>query len=86
MYSLIVDCSTFQLIPSTYLVNEDTSEVVSIEHIAVDNLPAFAAAEGVNKIKLSGPTEYCLGLKEKLENKLALEYAVNNIEIEVMTK
>ena len=86
MYSLIVDCSTFQLIPGTYLVNEDTSEVVSIEHIAVDNLPAFAAAEGVNKIKLSGPTEYCLGLKEKLENKLALEYAVNNIEIEVMTK
>jgi hypothetical protein len=86
LYSLIVDCSTFQLVPGTYLINEELGEVVSIEHIAVDNIPSFAAMEGVNKIKLSGPTEYCIGLKEKLENKLALEYATNKIEIEVMEK
>lgn len=84
MYTLIIDCSTFQLIPSTYLVNEDTGEIVSIEHITIDNIPSFAAMEDVDKIKLSGPTEYCIGLKEKLENKLALEYATNKIEIEVI--
>ena len=84
MYTLIVDCSTFQLIPSTYLVNEDTGEVVSIEHITIDNIPSFAAMKDVDKIKLSGPTEYCIGLKEKFENKLALEYAINKIEIEVI--
>ena len=38
----------------------------------------------IKNIKLSGPTEYCMGLKETLESKLALEYANNDIEIEVI--
>lgn len=86
MYSLIVDCSTFQLIPGTYLIDESKNEVVSIEHIAIDNIPSVAIMEDVSRIKLMGATEYCLGLKEKMENKLALEYANHNIEIEVMEK
>lgn len=55
--------------------------------MSAEDIPAFAAVnKDIKNIKLTGPTEYCVGLKEQLETKLALEYAINDIEIEVIEK
>lgn len=84
MYSLIVDCTAFLLHLAVYALNAD-GEVYQKEYMSAEDLPAFAAAnKDIKNIKLSGPSEYCMGLKETLENKLALEYANHNIEIEVI--
>lgn len=84
MYGLIIDCTAFLLHLAVYALDSD-GEVFQKNYMSAEDIPAFAAAnKDIKNIKLSGPTEYCIGLKEELEKKLALEYAVNNIEIEVI--
>ena len=84
MYSLIVDCSSFGTIPSVYVTNP-TGQIVDLKHLTLDNILEFAASDiRIDSIKLSGPTEYCEGLKENIERQLATEYANNNITVEVL--
>lgn len=84
MYTLIVDCSSFGTIPSVY-VTDPTGKIVDLKHLTLDNISAFAASDiRIDSIKLSGPEEYCEGLKENIEKQLATEYANNNITVEVL--
>ena len=84
MYSLIVDCSSFGTIPSVY-ITDPTGQIVDLKHLTLDNILEFAASDiRIDSIKLSGPTEYCEGLKENIERQLATEYANNNITVEVL--
>lgn len=84
MYSLIVDCSSFGTIPSVY-VTDSTGQIVDLKHLTLDNISEFAASDiRIDSIKLSGPEEYCEGLKENIERQLATEYANNNITVEVL--
>ena len=53
--------------------------------LTLDNISKFAASDiHINSIKLSGPEEYCEGIKENIEKQLATEYANNNITVEVL--
>ena len=84
MHTLIIDCTAFLLHLAVYALDAD-GEVFQREYMSSDSIVGYAAAnKGIKNIKLSGPTEYCMGLKEELETKLALEYAINDIEIEVI--
>lgn len=84
MYTLIVDCSSFGTIPSVY-VTDPTGKIVDLKHLTLDNISEFAASDiRIDSIKLSGPEEYCEGLKENIEKQLATEYANNNITVEVL--
>lgn len=86
MYSLIIDCTAFLLHLAVYALDAD-GEVYQKNYMSAEDIPAFAAVnKDIKNIKLTGPTEYCVGLKEQLETKLALEYAINDIEIEVIEK
>ena len=61
------------------------SLIVDLKHLTLDNISEFAASDiRIDSIKLSGPTEYCEGLKENIERQLATEYANNNITVEVL--
>ena len=84
MYSLIIDCSSFGTIPSVY-VTDPIGQIVDLKHLTLDIISEFAASDiRIDSIKLSGPTEYCEGLKENIERQLATEYANNNITVEVL--
>lgn len=84
MYSLIVDCSAFGIIPSVYVIDL-TGQIVDLKHLTLDNISKFVASDiRIDNIKLSGPEEYCEGIKENIEKQLATEYANNNITIEVL--
>ena len=84
MYTLIVDCSSIGIIPSAYVI-DSTGQIVDLKHLTLDNIPKFAASDvRIDSIKLSGPEEYCEGIKENIEKQLAIEYANNNITVEVL--
>ena len=83
MRTLIIDCSGFSLDHTGFVVDENL-QVQERVQLTTSDIAAYASqANGVKKIKLSGPTEYCLGIKEEISKQLALEYAINDIEIEV---
>ena len=84
MYTLIVDCSSIGIIPSAYVI-DSTGQIVDLKHLTLDNISKFAASDiRIDSIKLSGPEEYCEGIKENIEKQLATEYANNNITVEVL--
>lgn len=84
MHSLIIDCTAFLLHLAVYAVDAD-GEVYQRDYMSASDIPGYASVNrDIKTIKLAGPTEYCMGLKEELETKLALEYAINDIEIEVI--
>ena len=84
MCTLIIDCSGFPLEHSGYVMNE-SAEVVQRVQLLASEIAGFAAQTGdIKKIALSGPTDYCLGIKEEISKQLALEYAFEDIEIEVL--
>ena len=84
MYTLIVDCSSLGIIPSAYVV-DPTGQIVDLKPLTLDNISKFAASDiRIDSIKVSGPEEYCEGIKENIEKQLAMEYANNNITVEVL--
>ena len=86
MHTLIIDCMSmnFLLQLAVYALDGD-GEVYKQQLMDANDIIAYTATNrDIKNIKIAGPTEYCLGLKDELENKLALEYAVNDIEIEVI--
>lgn len=84
MRTLIIDCSGFSLEHAGFVIDEN-AEVLEKVQLPTSEIASYASqAQGLQKIRLAGPTEYCLGLKEEISKKLALEYAVKDIEIEVM--
>ena len=86
MHTLIIDCISmnFLLQFAVYALDGD-GEVYQQQLMDAKDIVRYAAANrDIKNIKIAGPVDYCLGLKDELENKLALEYAVNDIEIEVI--
>lgn len=86
MYTLIIDCSNFALEHGIHIVDPD-GKTMGLMHLPSTELAGFIARDSrIDNVKLSGNVEYCLGIKEQIENKLALEYANNQrkVEIEVL--
>ena len=84
MHTLIVDCIGFLLKFAVYAIDAD-GEVYGRDYMSAEDIAKYAAAnQDIKSIKLNGPTEYCMGLQEELKTQLALEYANNDIEIEVI--
>ena len=84
MHTLIIDCTAFLLHLAVYALNAD-GEVYQKNYMPAEDIPGYASVNrNIKTIQLAGPTEYCMELKKELESKLALEYAINDIEIEVI--
>ena len=85
MRTLIIGCSGFTLKYSAYIIDSNSQEVKGIEHIMPEDIANYIGARNdIDEVKLQGPTDYCLGIKEQIEKGLVLEYANKNIKIEVM--
>ena len=86
MYTLIIDCSGFALEHGVHIVDA-AGNTVGLMHLPTSEVAGFVARErNVTGVKLSGPTEYCNGIKEEIEKAVALDYANNirKVEIEVI--
>jgi hypothetical protein len=77
MYTLIIDCSNFALEHSAHAV-DGNGDLVAVMRLKTEDIGKFIAQDNrITEVKLSGIQEYCLGIKEDIENKVALEYANN---------
>ena len=86
MRTLIIGCGGFSLKFSAYTINE-MGELISVEHVNSEDLGKYIGGRyDIDKVLLQGPTDYCLGIKDKIENSMALHYANRKIQIEVMEK
>ena len=85
MCTLIVGMGGYTLHHTIYTLDE-VGTIIDIANINTDNVVDYICQMGpkINMVRLQGPTEYSLGFKSEIENKLALEYADHNIEIEVI--
>lgn len=86
MYTLIADCSNFALEHGIHIV-DGNGKIVALMHLPISELSHLVASDStISSVKLSGATEYCIGIKEEIEKQLALEYANSkrNVEIEVI--
>ena len=83
MYTLMIAPMGFPAEYTGYITNE-AGDIVESGRIVIDDLASYAVLKGVEKIVLQGNTDYCLGIKEEVDKKLATEYANKNILVEVM--
>ena len=83
MYTLMIAPSGFPAEYTGYITNE-AGDIVELGRIVIDDLASYAVLKGAEKIILQGNTDYCLGIKEEVDKKLATEYANKNILVEVM--
>ena len=83
MSLLIVDMVEFALEHNVYKITD--SEIKSVVCMPIEQVIDYAISLGdIDNIQLVGNKEYCNGIKSKLEETLALEYADKNIKIEVV--
>ena len=67
MHSLIVDCIGFLLKFAVYAMNAD-GEVYQKAYMSAEDIASYVSTNHDFKtIKLTGPTEYCIGLQEVLK-------------------
>ena len=85
MYTLIVDCNGFILEHCAYIIDV-CGKTVGFMHLPASEIATFVINDKrINEVKLSGGIEYCTGLKEEIENKIATEYGNDRkIKVEVM--
>ena len=83
MYALVIAPCGFPAEYTGYITDE-TGNIVETGRIVIDDLASYAVLKGVERIVLQGNTDYCLGIKEEVDKKLATEYANKNIIVEVM--
>ena len=83
MHTLMIAPSGFPAEYTGYITNE-AGDIVESGRIVIDDLADYAVLKGAEKIILQGNTDYCLGIKEEVDKKLAIEYANKNIIVEVM--
>ena len=86
MYTLIVDCSGFALEHGIHIIDA-AGNTAGLMHLPTSEIADFIIRDvRIGNVKLSGPTNYCVGIKEEIENKVALEYAnkTRKVEIEVI--
>ena len=83
MYALVINPSGFPAEYTGYITNE-AGDIVESGRIVIDDLASYAVLKGAERIILQGNTDYCLGIKEEVDKKLATEYANKNIIVEVM--
>ena len=83
MYALVIAPCGFPAEYTGYITDE-TGNIVETGRTVIDDLADYAVLKGVERIILQGNTDYCLGIKEEVDKKLATEYANKNIIVEVM--
>jgi hypothetical protein len=84
MRALIIDCGNFSLGHTGMVVGPNNQIVEKIQFEKTEDALNYAIGSNIDTIKLFGNTEFCLGIKEQIQNQLAIEYAnQNNITIEV---
>ena len=85
MYTIIVDCSSnFALEHGIHYFDTDNN-LIKVTHLPTTEVAALVMSDNnITNVKLSGDTDFCLGIKEEIESKLALEYANREIKIEVI--
>lgn len=84
MYTLTIDCTGFPLEYAVYVTNGDNN-VIALTKLQMEEIAAYINNDTkIHKVQLSGPTDYCLGIKADIENTLINEYSKTNIEIEVI--
>ena len=84
MFTLIVDCSGFPLEHHAY-VTDGSDKVIGIAQLPTSEIaPYINNDRRISKVVLSGPMEYCLGLKDDITENLSQEYSIRNVEIEVI--
>ena len=83
MRTLIIDCSGFPLEHAAYITDE-TGHIYQTAHLPTAEIAGYANNSNVDKIYLQGPTDYCIGIQEEVQTELALEYANNNIRVEIL--
>lgn len=85
---IIIDCNPFLTTSHAYYIEDFSDRVENIETISndflVEHIANRAKTMGVKYIGLQGLNNYCEGIKEDLQAKMATEYANNDIEIEVI--
>ena len=84
MYTLIVDCSGFALGYNSLMLDTQGQLVSSGPVLSTDEILFAATSHPVTQIKLAGPTDFCLGLKDDIITRLATEYKNTTITVEVM--
>ena len=84
MYTLTIDCTGFPLEHAAYVTNGDNN-VIALTRLRLEDIAAYIKSDTkIHKVQLSGPTDYCLGIKADIENTLITEYSKTNIEIELI--
>ena len=84
MFTLIVDCNGFPLEHHAYITDGD-GKIIGLAQLPVDEIAPYVNNDRrISKVVLSGPTEYCLGLKDDISENLSQEYSIRNVEIEVI--
>ena len=84
MCIMLIDCTGFVLEHSVVVQDEGVRGFKEIAQLPTSELANFAITRNVDKIILTGISEYCFGIKEEIHNQLVTEYANNDIEIEVI--
>lgn len=83
MYTVIVDCTNFVLEHGMHVLDADNN-TISLMHLPTTEIVRYIAEEPkITKVKLTGITEFCNGIKEDIENSLKLEYSNNERQIEI---
>ena len=81
MYTLIIDCSGFALEHGIHIIDA-MGKTAGLMHLPTSEIADFVKRDSrITQVKLSGPTEYCNGIKEEIEKTIALEYANNTRKI-----
>ena len=82
---IIVDCFTFSLRHNIWTIDENGQTINTVE-LPINELASYVASQGeqLKSIKLKGPSEFCLRVKDDLLNNLSCLTYNKNIEIEVI--
>ena len=85
---IIIDCNPFVTTSHVYYLADDSNAVSNIETVSneflIEHISARIATLHLGYVGLQGIDTYCEKVKEDLESKLATNYSINNVEIEVI--
>ena len=80
----VIDCTGFPLVFPVVLANEETGEITTVDKVELENIVNYILGnDDVKAVTLCGGAEFCMGLKEDIEQASVTQYN-KKIEIEVI--